>query len=126
MKSAMLFGPFIGSLSWELYYFVPYMIYMKKHNPAYETIVYTRSERFDLYGTYGDILVPLRIKNDRNCIQHRFTINGLFITSGVFICSFNGKDSRVINQIIKSGLIFSIPSRIIRSFITDKLGYPRL
>lgn len=64
MKSIFLFGPFIGSLSWEFYRFSPYAIFMKRKNPTIEIAVLTRPERFDLYGKYVNFLLPLKIKKD--------------------------------------------------------------
>jgi len=70
---AFLFGPFIGELSWEFFRFAPHAIYLKKKNPGLCIIVLTRESRFDLYGQYADILVPLRIKDDssmeRDCYK---------------------------------------------------------
>lgn len=70
---AILFGPFVGELCWEFYRFAPHAIYLKKRDPGVRIIVLTRESRFDLYGQYADILVPLRIKNDeqlkRNCFK---------------------------------------------------------
>jgi len=67
-KKSYLFGPFIGELNWEMFYFAPYAIYLKKNNPEIKIIVLTRSKRFDLYGQYADILIPLKIKEDnQNC-----------------------------------------------------------
>lgn len=63
---AYLFGPFVGDLSWEFYRFAPYAIHTKKEKPDIKIIVLTRQSRFDLYGRYADILVPLRIPNDIN------------------------------------------------------------
>jgi len=60
--NAYLFGPFIGELSWEFYRFAPLAIYLKKLRPTISTIVLTREDRFDLYGKYADILIPLRLK----------------------------------------------------------------
>jgi len=72
-QPAYLFGPFIGELSWEFYRFAPFAIHMKKENPEITMIVFTRQSRFDLYGRYADILIPLRIPNDadlkRNCYK---------------------------------------------------------
>ena len=65
-KSAYLIGPFIGELLWEFYRFAPYVIYLKKKNPKAEFVIFTREERFDLYGRYGSVLVPLRIQNDHD------------------------------------------------------------
>ena len=73
---AFLFGPFLGELSWEFYRFAPYAIYLKKHNPDIKIIVLTRQNRFDLYGKYADILIPLRIKNEDIFAQHGFGLNG--------------------------------------------------
>lgn len=61
---AFLFGPFVGELGWEFFRFAPYAIHLKKNNPRTRLIVLTRPSRFDLYGQYADILVPLRLKND--------------------------------------------------------------
>jgi hypothetical protein len=59
-----LVGPFIGELLWEYFYFAPHIIYLKKTNDNVKIIVCTRSDRFDLYGQYVDILIPVKIKND--------------------------------------------------------------
>jgi hypothetical protein len=65
---AILFGPFVGELYWECGRFAPILSHMasnpspKDKNTKY--IVLTREDRFDLYGTYADILVPLKIPND--------------------------------------------------------------
>jgi hypothetical protein len=67
---AILFGPFVGELYWECGRFAPILSHMvsnsspKDRNIKY--IVLTREDRFDLYGTYADILVPLKIPNDYN------------------------------------------------------------
>lgn len=64
MIGAYLFGPFVGELSWELYRFAPYAIHLKKTKPKKKLVVFTRPERFDLYGRYADIFVPLNLKNN--------------------------------------------------------------
>ena len=61
---AYLFGPFVGEVDWEFYRFAPHSIYLKKQDPTIKIIVLTRKERFDLYGKYASILVPLNIKNE--------------------------------------------------------------
>lgn len=70
---AVLFGPFVGELSWEFFRFAPHAIYLKKNDPNLRIIVLTRESRFDLYGQYSDILLPLRIKDDnlmeRDCYK---------------------------------------------------------
>jgi len=58
-EEAYLFGPFIGELYWECYRFAPYAIHLKKLNPDVKLIVFTRPSRFDLYGKYTDIFVPM-------------------------------------------------------------------
>ena len=73
---AFLFGPFLGELSWEFYRFAPYAIHLKKKNPNIKIIVLTREERFDLYGKYADILIPLRIKNEELFSQKQFGLAG--------------------------------------------------
>ena len=75
-KSAYLAGPFIGELDWELYRFAPYAIHLKRENPNAKLIVYTRPTRFDLYGSYADILVPLNLKYEKQYEQHCFGLFG--------------------------------------------------
>jgi len=76
----MLFGPFIGSLFWEFYRFAPYSIYLKKKNPKWNLIVYTRPQRFDLYGEYADIFVPLRTRERmRNLKQNCFSLDNFLL-----------------------------------------------
>jgi hypothetical protein len=78
-KPAYLFGPFVGEMSWEFYRFAPYAIHIKKEHLNIPIIVFTRPERFDLYGEYADILVPLRIPNDVNLKKEYFTIESLLV-----------------------------------------------
>lgn len=59
---------------WELYRFAPYITYLKKEFQSKKIIVFTRPSRFDLYGSYADILVPLKILNDEPSKQFCFTI----------------------------------------------------
>jgi len=78
MKSpAYLFGPFVGELSWEFFRFAPFAIKMKKEHPNILMIVFTRQSRFDLYGKYADILIPLRIPNDINLERQCFRLERL-------------------------------------------------
>jgi len=67
-ENAVLFGPCIGELYWEAGRFVPHFIWKKRKQLAgskdLKFIVFTRPDRFDLYGLYADILVPLRIEGD--------------------------------------------------------------
>ncbi len=62
----ILFGPFVGELCWEFFRFAPYAINLKKTNPYLKLIVLTRPSRFDLYGQYANILVPLRLREKSN------------------------------------------------------------
>ena len=61
---AFLIGPYVGDLQWEYFQFAPYIIYLKKEHSDKKIIVFTRSSRFDLYGQYVDILVPLKLIDD--------------------------------------------------------------
>ena len=66
-ESVILLGPQIGELGWELQRFTPILPYLRKkkyRNKGYKFIILTRQERFDLYGQYADILVPLNIPGD--------------------------------------------------------------
>jgi len=73
-SDAFLIGPFIGELGWEMYRFAPYIISLKKEFPSKKMVVFTRPSRFDLYGSYADILVPLKILNDDSKKHFCFTI----------------------------------------------------
>jgi len=75
IQDVILVGPFIGELLWELYYFVPYIIYLKKQTPDKKLIVFTRPSRFDLYGSYVDIFLPLILENDECKNQKCFSIS---------------------------------------------------
>ena len=66
-QKAVLMGPFVGEMYWEAGRFAPMLPHMmmtqyKGKNIKY--IVLTRQERFDLYGKYADILVPLNVNGD--------------------------------------------------------------
>ena len=66
-QKAILLGPFVGELYWESARFAPMLPNMisnqyKGKNIKY--IVLTREDRFDLYGKFADILVPLKIDGD--------------------------------------------------------------
>ena len=64
---AVLFGPFVGELYWEAGRFAPMLPYYReqyKNKKNVKFIVLTREDRFDLYGKYADILVPLRVPGD--------------------------------------------------------------
>ena len=76
ITKAYLFGPFFGELSWEFFRFAPYAIYLKKSEPEKKLVVFTRPSRFDLYGQYADILVPLCIKDDQKYTEKAFRLVG--------------------------------------------------
>lgn len=65
LPKAILAGPCVGEMYWELARFAPHVLWLKKskHKNA-KLIVLTREDRFDIYGLYADILVPLRIDGD--------------------------------------------------------------
>lgn len=81
-KYAVLMGPFVGELYWEGGRFAPMLPnmlkteYRNRNDIAY--IILTRRERFDLYGKFADILVPLSIPGDYNSLSPNcFKLNGL-------------------------------------------------
>ena len=76
-KKSIVYGPFIGEFLWELYYFVPHFIYKRKRNNTHKHIVITRDDRFDLYGTYADVLCPMRFGNDDQLKKDKFSIENL-------------------------------------------------
>jgi hypothetical protein len=64
---AVLFGPCIGEMYWECGRFAPVLPYCRKRRYKGQDIKYivlTREERFDAYGKWAHILVPLRIEGD--------------------------------------------------------------
>ena len=87
-QSAYLFGPFIGELYWEIYRFAPYAIRMKKTHPECAIVVFTRSSRFDLYGKYADVLVPLKLNGDDTEKQNCFKLDGITLEDYKFVAHF--------------------------------------
>lgn len=66
-EDVVLMGPFVGEFYWEAGRFAPMLPAMrarKYKNKNVKYIVLTRHERFDLYGKFADILVPLKIEGD--------------------------------------------------------------
>jgi hypothetical protein len=66
-EDAVLMGPFVGEFYWEAGRFAPMLPAMRAReykNKDVKYIIFTREERFDLYGKYADILVPLKIEGD--------------------------------------------------------------
>jgi hypothetical protein len=67
-EDAILLGPCVSEFYWEAGRFAPLLPFMRKSyskiskHPKF--IVLTREERFDLYGRFADILVPLKIDGD--------------------------------------------------------------
>lgn len=81
-KHAVLMGPFVGELYWEGGRFAPMLPQMiqreYKNRKDITYIILTRKERFDLYGKFADILVPLRIPGDYKSLSPNcFRLNGL-------------------------------------------------
>jgi len=80
-ENAILLGPFVGELYWEAGRFAPMLPYMIRNgnkNKDIKYIILTREERFDLYGKFADILVPLRIPGDYDTKKPNcFRLNGL-------------------------------------------------
>ena len=66
-QDVVLMGPFVGEFYWEAGRFAPMLPAMKSRKYKgrdVKYVVFTRPDRFDLYGKYADILVPLRIEGD--------------------------------------------------------------
>jgi hypothetical protein len=63
---AIIAGPSVMELGWEILRFAPHIIWQKniKHKKEVKLIVITRPDRFDLYGKHADIFIPLHIKGD--------------------------------------------------------------
>ncbi len=66
-QNVVLMGPFVGEFYWETARFAPMLPAMRARqykNKDVKYIILTRCDRFDLYGKYADILVPLKIEGD--------------------------------------------------------------
>jgi hypothetical protein len=66
-QDVVLMGPFVGEFYWETGRFAPMLPAMRSRQYKgrdVKYVIFTRPERFDLYGKYADILVPLRIEGD--------------------------------------------------------------
>lgn len=123
-KNAILLGPFIGELYWEAARFAPLLPYMitkqfQKKDITY--IILTRPERFDLYGKYADILVPLRIEGDYiNKYPNCFKLNNFSQKQyEKIINKFNNKYKERYN------VIKHITPNISRGHFVNKNQYPR-
>jgi len=64
-KKVILSGPFIGDPRWECLYFCGHVLYLVTTENL-GLVVCTRPDRFDLYGQYADILVPLRFQESES------------------------------------------------------------
>jgi len=91
---AYLVGPFVGELFWECFRFAPYIIHLKKRHPKHKFVVFTRPERFDLYGKYADVFVPLVLRNERRYKQNCFGLDGLRDDDYKYLNSFYTKKYR--------------------------------
>lgn len=78
-EKAILFSPLINEESSELYYFAPKAIHLKNSNKNHKLIVLTFSSRFDFYGQYADILVPL---NFNEIVDEEITLNDFTMVQG--------------------------------------------
>jgi len=80
MEKAILMGPFVGEMYWEAGRFapmLPFFEFKKYKGQNIKFIILTRIDRFDLYGCYADILVPLKIEGDYKKLQPNcFKLNG--------------------------------------------------
>ena len=65
-EKIILAGPFCGEFGWEILRYVPHILWWKckKYKGNVKLVVYTRPDRFDLYGSYADELIPLIINGD--------------------------------------------------------------
>lgn len=64
-KKVILAGPFIGDPRWECLYFCGHVLYLATIENL-GLVVCTRPDRFDLYGQYADVLVPLRFQESKS------------------------------------------------------------
>jgi hypothetical protein len=105
LESAFLVGPFVGEFWWECFHFAPYIIHLKRKHPHRKIIVFTRPARFDLYGGYADILLPLRVEDDDSRLQRCFK-------------------SRRVSQVYYSTLVNTFYDKYVSRFNIIKHIYP--
>jgi hypothetical protein len=77
-EDAILIGPCLGELWWEFFRFAPYCFHwiVSNNKRNIKTIVFTRPDRFDIYGKQASTLVPLRIEGDgKEYIQNCFRLD---------------------------------------------------
>jgi len=121
-EDAILMGPFVGELYWEAGRFAPMLPHMrfkkyKKRNIKY--IVYTREERFDLYGKYASIFVPLKIDGDYKKRQPNcFRLNGFKVVEYQKIA-----DKFKVKYIQKYNIIEHIYPNVKKGFFDKKFQY---
>ena len=104
MENAILMGPFVGELYWDCGRFAPMLPYFKLKEFKKQKIKYiilTRPDRFDLYGRFADILIPLRINGDYQSMHPNcFTLNNYPIKDYInVVTKFNKKYSKKFNII---------------------------
>ncbi len=66
-QDAILIGFCLGETAWEFFRFspiLPYKILKQYKDKDIKYIVFTRPDRFDMYGEFASTLIPLRIEND--------------------------------------------------------------
>jgi len=77
---AILMGPIIGEFGWCLQRFapiLPYLINKKYRKQDIKYIILTRKDRFDLYGRYASIFLPLNIPGDYDkYLPNCYRLNG--------------------------------------------------
>jgi len=124
-KSAFLIGPFIGEIEWEFFRFAPYIIHLKKKHPNDVFIVYTRPSRFDLYGQYADIFIPLYLKGDDKLKAYKFTIKYFNVKKYDILTSYyydKYKSRYKIKKHIAPNINF-LPSQVKWQFPRDEMDY---
>ncbi len=63
-ENVILVGPFVGEMFWEFFRFAPYIINQISLRSDVKVIVYTRPDRFDIYGDWVNEFEPLIIEGD--------------------------------------------------------------
>lgn len=125
MDKAILVGPCIGELWWEIFRFAPHIIWKKikqYKNQNIKMIVLTRPDRFDIYGQYASILVPLRIDGDNDLfLQECFRLKGFPEIEYNIICKTFYKQFCERYEIIDH-----IKPNISKGFYANKNQFPQL
>ena len=120
---AVLVGPFLGEMYWEVARFAPHIIY--KRRKQYKDlninfIIATRESMIDCYGTIGNIFIPIRIPGDGT----KYTAN-CYRLDGFPEVEYNNLENILKNQFSdRYDIIETIYPKINKNQFSNKRQFP--